>query len=83
MVIQTVAIDPQGNKLHSAPKELTVKPGRQVIINMSVRMMPLINNNNKSLSFYYGLGTVKCFDMDVFLNSHKILRRQMFCSSER
>lgn len=48
-----------------------------------VRMMPLINNNNKSLSFYYGLGTVKCFDMDVFLNSHKILRRQMFCSSER
>lgn len=44
-----------------------MKPGRQVIIKMSVRVMPLINNNNKSLSIYYGLGTVKCFDMDFFL----------------
>lgn len=66
-VIQTVAIDPQGNKLHPAPRELTVKPGRQGIIKMSVRMLPLINNNDKSLSIYYGLGTVKCFDMDFFL----------------
>lgn len=37
MVIQTVVIDTQGNTKCPKPKELTVKPGRQVIIKMSTR----------------------------------------------
>lgn len=37
------------------PKELTAKPGRQVVMNIAVKIIPLINNNSL-LSIYDGLG---------------------------
>lgn len=68
-------------KLGPTPKLLTAKPGRQVVINIAVTIIPLINNN-RLLSIYYGLGTGKCFH-GFYFNSHNNRRKQMLSPSGR